>query len=96
MAYDTDLDVDDGSGISKNFGVEGGDPHQGNAIYVVDATTGTLIFSISSDLSANIVVPEMKYAIPSNVTVIDSDGDGSEDRLYVGDTVGQVFRVDLK
>ncbi|HJP35688.1 MAG TPA: hypothetical protein QF901_06835, partial [Gammaproteobacteria bacterium] len=44
---------------------------------------------------AAIEVPEMKYAIPSNVTAFDSDGDGFEDRVYVGDTVGQVWRVDL-
>ncbi len=97
--YDTDLDDDDGSGSSKNYGIEAGDPNTGNAIYVVNAATGEKVFSISSSPTVpdgtNIVVPEMKYAIPSNVTVIDSDGDGFEDRLYVGDTVGQLFRVDL-
>jgi type IV pilus assembly protein PilY1 len=94
--YDTDLDEDDGSGDSRNFGVEGGDPNAGNAIYVVDAQTGALIFSVSGTASgANIEVPEMKYAIPSNVTAFDSDGDGFEDRVYVGDTAGQVWRLDL-
>ncbi len=94
--YDTDLDLDDGSGIARNFGIEGGDPNLGNAIYVVDANTGALIFSISGPgSSADIVVPDMKFAIPSNVTVLDSDGDGLDDRVYVGDTAGQVWRVDL-
>ena len=94
--YDIDLDTDDGSGISRNFGTEAGDPNTGNAIYVVNAETGVLIFSIGGTGSgAAIEVPEMKYAIPSNVTAFDSDGDGFEDRVYVGDTVGQVWRVDL-
>ncbi len=94
--YDTDLDLDDGSGIAKNFGTEAGDPNEGNAIYVIDADTGALIFSISGTGSgADIIVPEMKFAIPSNVTVLDSDGDGLDDRIYVGDVAGQVWRVDL-
>jgi type IV pilus assembly protein PilY1 len=37
----------------------------------------------------------MKYAIPSDIATVDSDGDGAIDRLYVGDTRGQVFRIDL-
>jgi type IV pilus assembly protein PilY1 len=94
--YDTDLDLDDGSGLAKNFGLEAGNPNTGNAIYVVNATTGALIFSISGIGSgADIEIANMQYAIPSNVTVIDADGDGIEDRMYVGDTAGQVFRVDL-
>jgi type IV pilus assembly protein PilY1 len=94
--YDTDLDLDDGSGLAKNFGLEAGSPNTGNAIYVVNATTGDLIFSIGGVSSgADIEISNMQYAIPSNITVIDADGDGFEDRMYVGDTAGQVFRVDL-
>jgi type IV pilus assembly protein PilY1 len=96
--YDENLDEDDGSGIAKNFGAEAGAPNAGNAIYIVNAETGDLIFSVNGDSSTpagNIYVPEMQYSIPSNVTVFDSDGDGFEDRLYVGDTAGQLFRVDL-
>jgi len=96
--YDENLDEDDGSGIARNFGAEAGTPNAGNAIYIVNADTGDLIFSVNGDSSTpagNIYVPEMQYSIPSNVTVFDSDGDGFEDRLYVGDTAGQLFRVDL-
>ncbi len=103
--YDSQLDLGDGSGIARNFGVEGGDPNQGNAIYIVDAATGDLIFSISAALpvtvppstepAPDIIVDEMKFSIPSNVTVLDSDGDGFDDRVYVGDTAGQLWRVDL-
>lgn len=96
--YDANLDDDDGSGIAKNFGAEAGTPNAGNAIYIVNADTGDLIFSVNGDSATpagNIYVPEMQYSIPSNVTVFDSDGDGFDDRLYVGDTAGQLFRVDL-
>jgi type IV pilus assembly protein PilY1 len=37
----------------------------------------------------------MHYSIPAAVRSLDSDGDGTDDRLYVGDTGGQVWRVDL-
>ena len=94
--YDSDLDNDDGSNIAKNFGTEAGNPNEGNAIFVVDAATGDLIFSISgSGSGADIEIPDMIHAIPSQVTLFDSNGDGFDDRIYVGDTGGQVWRVDL-
>ena len=101
--YDTNLDEFDGVG-NKKFGLEAGTPNQGNAIYVVDAETGKLIFWIShaanagagiASSGADIQVPNMYYAIPSNITVFDTDGDGFDDRMYVGDTAGKVWRVDL-
>ena len=108
--YDTSLDNDkpakaDGTKRpGRNFGLEAGKPNQGNAIYVVDADTGDLIFWIGhasdtgqgiSTSGADIEVPKMFYSIASNVNVFDSDGDGADDRLYVGDTAGNVWRVDL-
>lgn len=108
--YDTSLDNDkpaktDGTKQpGRNFGLEAGKPNQGNAIYVVDADSGALIFWIghASDTGqginasgADIEVPKMFYSIASNVNVFDSDGDGADDRLYVGDTAGNVWRVDL-
>lgn len=109
--YDTSLDNDkpakaDGTKQpGRNFGLEAGKPNQGNAIYVVDADSGDLIFwighasdtgqGISTGSGADIEVPKMFYSIASNVNVFDSDGDGADDRLYVGDTAGNVWRVDL-
>lgn len=104
--YDEDLDTLDNSGVGpdKNFGLEAGSPNIGNAIYFVDATTGDLHFDISHAANAglsitasgaDIQVPDMFYSIPSNLTVFDSDGDGLDDRIYVGDTAGQIWRIDL-
>lgn len=62
----------------------------GNAIYMVDAN-GSLLWKVSAADHA-----DMKYSIPSDLTVIDSDGDNLADRLYVGDLGGQVWRVDFE
>ena len=71
----------------------------GNAIYVVDAETGARLFWISATDhggTQGVVVPDMTYPIPSDVAMFDSDADGTDDRLYVGDTGGQVWRVDFR
>ncbi|HEY3487630.1 MAG TPA: hypothetical protein VGL10_06155, partial [Gammaproteobacteria bacterium] len=67
----------------------------GNAIYIVDAETGNLIWW-ASDTGADANHADMVYSIPSDIRMIDMDGDNATDRLYVGDMGGQVWRVDLK
>ncbi len=62
---------------------------RGNAIYLVDRD-GQKLWGTSDSPDA-----AMQYAIPSDLTPIDSDSDGLADRLYVGDTGGQVWRVDF-
>ena len=37
----------------------------------------------------------MVYSIPSDLTIIDSDGNGMVDRAYFGDLGGQVWRADF-
>ncbi|MCZ6544021.1 MAG: PilC/PilY family type IV pilus protein, partial [Planctomycetota bacterium] len=85
---------DDGA-LKNNFGTELVDPNKGNAIYIVDADDGTLMRWISSDSNADIVVGGMVHSIPSDLAVMDSNGDNAADRIYVGDTGGNVWRVDL-
>ena len=90
--YDTALDNPATYSPSDN----GGNDFMGNAIYIVDPEDGSLLLSISgSGSGADITVPDMHYSIPAAVRSLDSDGDGVDDRLYVGDTGGQVWRVDL-
>ncbi len=90
--YDTSLDdpnVYDPADNSNN-------DFLGNAIFITDPTNGTVIVSISGASSgADIEVSDMSFSIPSRIRTIDTDGDGDTDRLYVGDTGGQVWRVDL-
>ena len=85
----------DDAALSNNFGTELVDPNKGNAIYIVDADDGTLMRWISSDSNADIVVSGMVHAIPSDLAVMDSDANFAVDRIYVGDTGGNVWRVDL-
>lgn len=60
----------------------------GRAIYIVDAVTGDIIKSFGP-------ADGLTHAIPSAVTAMDRDGDGYTDRFYVGDTGGNLWRVDM-
>jgi type IV pilus assembly protein PilY1 len=62
----------------------------GRAVYVIDIFTGDCIWSYSNADNAS-----MKYSIPSDVARVDTNGDGAIDRLYVGDTGGQMWRFDI-
>lgn len=88
--YDTRLDTDIEDATWANADT------MGNAIYIVDPITGQRIWWASGTSSgADLELANMKYAIPSDVALLDSDSDGSSDRLYVGDTRGQIWRIDL-
>jgi type IV pilus assembly protein PilY1 len=39
--------------------------------------------------------PSMRYSIPSDISRVDTNGDGHIDRLYVGDMGGRMWRFDL-
>jgi type IV pilus assembly protein PilY1 len=66
----------------------------GNAIYIVDANDGTRLWW-ASNTGANLNLTDMTYAIPSDIALIDANSDGLIERLYVGDTGGQLWRIDL-
>jgi len=82
----------------------------GNAIYMADPETGERWLSVSANdpgggdkvvVPNNVansidVEPKMTFPIPSDLGLLDSNGDGSTDRIYVGDMGGQLWRVDLK
>jgi type IV pilus assembly protein PilY1 len=71
---------------------------QGRAIYMVDAETGARLWwaaNAADQPTSNLPLAQMTYSIPSNVRVIDMNGDGYADRLYVGDMGGQVWRFDI-
>lgn len=72
----------------------------GNAVYIADAKTGAILWSISGRDSGasgkHIKVPEMKHSVVGKITTLDRDDDGMIDHLYFADLGGQVFRVDLR
>lgn len=73
----------------------------GNALYVVDATTGALIWMSSSDTSGitdsykKTTQADLKYSVVGQPVVRDYDADGLADMIYFADLGGQIFRVDL-
>lgn len=66
----------------------------GNTIYIVDAETGQELWNAYDDVAG--VSADMRYSIPSDLRVIDINGDSYADRIYVGDVGGLVWRFDLK
>ena len=80
-------------------GSVGTDDAEGNAIFVVDAETGNLIWKArrgSGGASSGLFEhAEMKDSIPSTLTIGDTDGDGITDRIVVGDTGGNLWRADI-
>lgn len=56
---------------------------KGRAVYVVDLFTGAQLWRWDYERD-----PGMKYSIPSDISQVDTDGNGYIDRLYVGDTGG--------
>jgi type IV pilus assembly protein PilY1 len=68
----------------------------GRAIYMIDADSGAKLFSISSDAdSLNNLQAPLTDAIPADVALLDSDQDGTTDRLYAADTGGNVWRLEM-
>jgi type IV pilus assembly protein PilY1 len=60
---------------------------KGKAIYVVDISDGSRIWSYSNS--------NMNFSIPGDISRVDTNGDGKIDRLYVGDMGGRIWRFDI-
>jgi type IV pilus assembly protein PilY1 len=84
-----------------------GDDDVGNAVFIVNADTGALVWKVrgepanDTDVAYNsgtktIVQGDMDASIPAEVAAVDTRGDTFIDRIYVGDTAGVVWRIDLR
>ncbi|WP_227429833.1 hypothetical protein [Psychrobacter sp. I-STPA6b] len=74
---------------------------QGNAIYMIDADNGDLLWSTSSESSNSgsstyTQHTNITHSIPAEVSVIDTNLDGLVDSIYFADLGGQLFRADFK
>jgi type IV pilus assembly protein PilY1 len=67
---------------------------EGNAIYIVKASDGSLLKSISNS-GANVNISEMTNAIASNIATVDLNGDARVERLYASDVGGRIIRIDI-
>jgi type IV pilus assembly protein PilY1 len=63
---------------------------RGRAIYVVDVQSGDQLWRWDSGRDSN-----MRHSIPSDISRVDTNGDGYTDRLYVGDMGGRLWRFDI-
>ncbi len=75
---------------------------KGRGIYIIDALDGSIIWMAGPTQPANfpntatfVQVSDMTYSIPSDLAVVDRNGDGYVDRIYAPDTGGNVWRVNL-
>jgi type IV pilus assembly protein PilY1 len=84
--YDTNKD---GTGLASTDSM-------GRGIFIVDADTGALVWSVTpgANSATNLNAP-IDHSVPATITLLDSNGDALTDRLYFGDTGGNLWRVDL-
>lgn len=68
---------------------------QGHQVYMVDPDDGRVIAWASKESGATKQVADMKFSIPSELKLFDSNKDGLVDSVYFGDLGGQVFRMDI-
>jgi type IV pilus assembly protein PilY1 len=57
---------------------------EGNRIFVLDANTGTLLKTFTTDRS-----------VVADITAVDNDGDGKVDMVYAVDTGANIYRIDI-
>ncbi|MDX9714500.1 MAG: PilC/PilY family type IV pilus protein [Dissulfurispiraceae bacterium] len=63
---------------------------RGKGIFIVDLKTGSILKSFTRS-----TVTGMNYSIPSTPAVVDGDGDGFADSIYIGDLGGNIWKVSL-
>ena len=57
----------------------------GRGVYVINMRTGARLGWLATD-----------YSVPADVSIVDSDGDGFVDRVYVVDARAQLYRIDIE
>lgn len=70
----------------------------GRGVFVVNALNGSVLWQAGpapAGATTNKTVADMIYSIPSDVSMLDRNRDGLIDRVYVGDTGGQIWRLDV-
>ena len=83
--YDPAADDDTTGGTARSMG---------RGIYILNATTGAVIWSAGASGMTK-TVTGMNASIPAEVAVLDRDIDGYADRVYAVDTGGNVWRLDI-
>lgn len=87
-----------GNDAAANDPVVQGTATMGRGVMVVDALTGAPIWKAGPAPTGNgynKTVAGMTHAIPANVALFDSNGDGKTDRIYAADTGANVWRINI-
>ena len=87
--YDTHYDDVGATAFSASSSVKG------NALYIVDAETGALLWSAGDGNSGHDLVLDMYNSIPASPTPVDLDSDGDMDMLFAIDISGKIWRIDF-
>jgi len=68
---------------------------RGNALYMVDARTGELLWSAGKGFHHSLNIPQMENSIVADLSVNDVDGDGYSELIIAVDIQGNVWRFDF-
>ena len=68
---------------------------KGNALYMVDAETGKLLWSAGRGRHHDKFFSNMNHSFAANVTIADADNDGYIDFLFAVDVQGGLWRMDF-
>ena len=71
------------------------DDNSGAGVIMLNLKTGAEVWRAGRDMDADLILDDMTRAIPSQIRVIDLDGDRYADRMYAADVGGQVWRFDI-
>lgn len=98
-SFNADADTD--NNLEVVAGAASYERSMGRGIFVVDAQTGNPLWQAGPAVSnpgashTFLTVTGMNYAIPSDVVVIPDRNSTTSNRAYVGDTGGNMWRVDM-
>ncbi len=68
----------------------------GRAIYIVDAETGKLLWSGGpANGTETQSFDDMTFSFPATPNVVDTNGDGLVEQIYIGDIGGRIWRFDI-
>lgn len=69
----------------------------GNRLFVIDAISGATLWSggPAGAGTTQTFGARMSHAFPAQPEVVDTDGDGFLDRIYIGDLAAQLWRFDI-
>lgn len=80
----------------ENLAVDSSDG-MGRGVFIVDAETGARVWSVTpaANSATNLQESGLLHSVAATVKTLDSNGDEITDRIYFGDTGGNLWRIDM-